>query len=86
MSGEDIKRELKLLRKKSGSPPCDKEKLKARYEKAIAMLPPFEAQILRAYYIEGKTHDEIAGEIYYSSDTVRRIIKRGIDLLAKRFK
>ena len=85
MSNEDIRRELKELRKRSGKATL-KEALIAKYTGAIALLPPFEARVLTAYYIEHKTHDRIAGEIYYSPDTVRRILKRGIAMLCAKMK
>ena len=83
MSGEDIKRELKCLRKKSGKR-CDKTELLAKYRDMISGLPSFEARVLRAYYLEGKTHGQIAKDIYYSADTVRRILSRGIEMLVKK--
>ena len=85
MSGEDIRCELRELRKKRGGK-ADKGALIAKYTNAIALLPSFEAQILRAYYIEHKTHEQIAAEIFYSPDTVRRILKRGILMLSAKMK
>lgn len=82
MSSEDIRKELKLLRRKT----CkvnNKEDLKKKYEGAIAMLPPSLVRVMNLYYIEGKSYGEIAGEIFYSSDTVRRRVRQGEDMLAK---
>lgn len=80
MSREEIRRELKLLRSRKVRA-RDKEELKSKYTDAIALLPPFEAHIMREYYLEHRTHEQIAAEIYYSADTVRRILKRGITML-----
>ena len=85
MSNEDIKRELKEIRRKSGTS-VEKRVLAEKYKKAIALLPPFEAQILQMYYIDGMTHERIARKVYYSADSVRRILKRGIGMLAEKTK
>lgn len=82
MSGEEIRGELKALRKKSGEVMCDKVAMARKYEEKIALLPSFEAKVMTLYFIKGKTYEEIAIEIFYSKDTVRRIIKRGIAMLA----
>ncbi len=82
MSNEEIRCELKELRQK-GNMTDRKKALAEKYKKAIAILPSYEARIMTLYYIDRRTHGEIAREIYYSVDTVKRILKRGIAMLSK---
>ncbi len=86
MGFDEVRKELKLLRQKSGKKLEGKERLRTKYRTAIELLPPFECKILIAYFIDGKTYNEIAAEVFYSVDTVRRIIKRGIGMLKDKIK
>ena len=86
MGFDEVRKELKQLRQKSGKQINGKELLKIKYQNAIEALPPFESKILKLYFIDGKTYGEIAVEVFYSVDTVRRIIKRGIGMLRDNIK
>ncbi len=87
MSKDDVLKDLREVRRKCGGlSASERLAVLEKYRDTIKALPELEAQVLSAYYIDGKTHGEVAAEIYYSTDTVRRILKRGIAMLAAKIK
>lgn len=57
--------------------------IEEKYMAAIFSLPSLEARIIVELYINGKTQDEVARDIFYSKDTVVRRADAAIEKIAK---
>ena len=58
--------------------------LEGRYMAAIFSLPSLEARIIVELYINGKTQEEVARELYFCKDTVARRANEAIEKIAKK--
>ena len=50
---------------------------------AMRMLTPNEQEIIIGYYMQGKTHYQLANETYYSRETTFRIKRKAINKIAR---
>lgn len=57
--------------------------LEDKIANAMRTLTPIEQEIIIGYYMQGKTHYQLAKETYYSRETTCRIKRRAIEKIAR---